>query len=379
MIKKTIRKSLNQLAPKLNRVLFIDNFKGETNAIAMANYVAANYSFKVYYIVEKGMEGKLSPLLHPNVKTVILGSLEYSIVKMTSKYVFGTHGFAKNSKNQITINLWHGVGHKKINMARGMGGHYADFTVATSEFVQEMFAYFFDVPLKSVLISGYPRNDELLHARQRKSEIVKKIQSNFDSYDKIVFWMPTHRRQEPGIAFSSRGKKIDNVFNIKDFDIAQFNQILKDQNTLCLIKPHYYYQFEEAEGDEMGNILLIDEAWIWERKLNLYQILACADVLITDFSSVMTDFSLLDLPIICFCTDLEKVYQKDELYFEDIENYLPSKLLQTQNEFFDALKQIIKYNRDPYQEKRRKMRDLYFTYKDDKSAERLAKLIFDGN
>ena len=74
---------------------------------------------------------------------------------MTSKYVFGKHGFSKNSKNQITINLWHGVGHKKVNMARVMGLCYADFTIATSEFVQEMFANFFDVPLKSVLISGY--------------------------------------------------------------------------------------------------------------------------------------------------------------------------------------------------------------------------------
>ncbi len=375
-VKKFIRSGLSKLTPKLNRVLFVDNFKGETNAIAMANYIAEHYSFSLYYAVKKETKDDLTPLLHSKIRPVIVGSTRYLIVRLTSKYVFATHGYTKNSNRQVTINLWHGVGHKKINKARGMGGHYADYTVATSTFTRDMFAYFFDVPINSVLVSGYPRNDVLIQARWNKGEVLKQIRPNLESYNKIIFWMPTHRRADPGVAFSSRGKKIDNIFNVSNFDIVQFNQILRENNTLCIIKPHYFYQFDDSKADEMSNILLIDETWVWKQKLNLYQILACADVLITDFSSVMTDFSLLDLPIICFCSDLEEVYEKDELYFENIEDYLPSKLFREQGGFFDILRQTIGGNRDVFKEKRQKMRDLYFTYQDRRSAERLANEVF---
>lgn len=376
-LKNRIQQGLAKTLPKSDRVLVLDNQKGETNAVAFANYVASHYDKPVYFVVKKTMIDQMHHLFHPKVQLLELGSRAHFVARLTCKYIFSTHGETKRSNRQISVNIWHGVGHKKLGKARGMGGVDADITVGTSKLSQKMLAEFFGVAESSVLLSGYPRNDELLQAAPKKEDFIKRIKPDLSTYDKIAFWMPTHRRAEPGIAFSSKDKQIDNVFNVKGFDVATFNDVLKKHNTVCLVKPHYFYAFDKEDKEKLSNILLVDEQWIWAQKMNLYQLLACADYLITDFSSVMTDFSLLDRPIICFCSDLEAVYNKDELYFEDLDPYLPSKLIQKQEEFFEFFNGLLETGEDPYEAKRRTMRALYFKHTDDKSAKRLAEHVFE--
>lgn len=359
--------------------MLIDSLNAETNAIAMANYISENYALPVSFVVKKEFEESIAPLLNHNVKVVVIGSLRFNLTYLSSKYIFSTHGFLPTPKNQVHINLWHGVGHKKIKAARGYGGVQADITVATSKFTQKMFAEFFDVPKESIFISGYPRNDLMLGVKEEKKNILKSLSTNLTDYKKIVLWMPTYRRLPPGMdrETSGNGLELDNLFNSEDFDAVAFNKILQEHNTICLVKPHYYYDLSnQGISDELTNILFISDQWILNQKITLYHLIGCMDMLITDFSSVMTDFSLLDKPIVCFCTDLEEVNRSEELYFEDIENWLPSKLIQNQVEFFDFFNQLLTTGTDPYIEKRRKMRDLYFQNQDDKSAERLAKHIF---
>src|SRR5699024_9538681 len=122
----------------------------ETNAIAMANYICENYGMPVSFVVKKEYKKPIAALLDPKVKVIGIGSLSFKLAYLTSKYILSTHGFLIPPKNQIHINLWHGVGHKKIKAGRGYSGVQADITVATSKFTQKMFANFFEVPQNSV-------------------------------------------------------------------------------------------------------------------------------------------------------------------------------------------------------------------------------------
>ena len=378
-VKCFLRKNLIQNLPKTNRVILIDSMNAETNAIAMANHIAEHYNMPVSFVVKHSFKKLINPLLNDKVKLVTIGSLKFNLTYLTSKYILSTHGFLKTPKSQIHVNLWHGVGHKKIKAARGYGGVQADITVATSELTQNMFSNFFEVPIDSVFISGYPRNDIMLKAKREKKYIINQIDPDLNSYSKIILWMPTYRRMPPGIdvEMGENGIKLDNIFNSEGFDVSTFNNILKKHNAICILKPHYYYDtLSKKNIDSLSNILMINDQWILNKKITLYHLIGCTDMLITDFSSVMTDFSLLDKPIICFCTDLDKVKNNEELYFEDIENWLPSKLYQNQGDFFEFLNELLTTDHDPYVEKRVKMRNLYFKYRDDKSAERLANFIF---
>src|SRR5699024_6796563 len=234
---------------------------------------------------------------------------------------------------------------------------------------------FFGVAQNSVFISGYPRNDLMLRAQKRKEAIKNKVVPDLTAYDKILIWMSTFRRLENGNPDSSM--KLYNALNISGFDISAFNTKLEKNNALCLLKLHYYYSNVKGFG-EFNHIKVIDDEWILRQGITLYHLLACTDILITDFSSVMTDYSLLDQPVICFSKDLEEFKKTQGLYFEDIENWLPTELLQNNDSFFSHLNELLAGKKDPYRGKRKENRDKFFKYKDSNSSRRLTERIF-GN
>ena len=53
----------------------------------------------------------------------------------------------------------------------------------------------------------------------------------------------------------------------------------------------------------------------------LEDLMIASDILISDYSSILFDYSIMDKPMICFCYDFEKYEQERGMYF-DIRDYL---------------------------------------------------------
>lgn len=343
--------------------------KVEDNALAMANYLAENYPLAIYLIAPKGFKALSTHLVHPRIIIINRGRFKSYFKIWRCKYLFFTHRnyIVNSSKKQLQINLWHGVGHKKFEKLRypHKKAINADYTVVTSKLTQEFMAKAFGVSQDSAIITGYPRNDWMLEAQQQKEKIVAKI-PDFKKYDKILIWMPTFRANQKDI--------IKNVFSIKNFDIEKFESLLEKNNTLCIVKPHHLVK-RYLDNKKSSNIVYIDDFWIYRHQLSLYHLLACTDALITDYSSVMIDYSLLDQPVFCVATDLKEYKKEGELYFEDYENWVPTKLFKNQEEFLINLEEFLISGKDLYQSNRHKIRDLYFEYKDTNSAKRIADIV----
>jgi CDP-glycerol glycerophosphotransferase len=64
-----------------------------------------------------------------------------------------------------------------------------------------------------------------------------------------------------------------------------------------------------------------------------------ADVLITDFSSVMFDFSVTGKPIIFLAPDLER-YRAERGFYFDFENEAPGPILATEAEVIETLRKL---------------------------------------
>jgi CDP-glycerol glycerophosphotransferase (TagB/SpsB family) len=377
-LKNRAYRMANKILPKLDRVLVTGSDKVESNAIETANYIAAHYNIPVYFGVSPLFHSCVEQLLDTKIKIVDMSSIRFLMLTLTSKYIFSTHGssLAGSTRRQTEVNIWHGVGHKKIRLLRGESGITADITVATSALTGKMFSECFGVPSESIVISGYPRNDLMLRSKNRKAEIRKRIKPDLNRYDKILFWMPTFRRKSPTEMMNvRRGLKLDNPFEVEGFDIEQFNTLLREQNTICLLKPHYFYLTADHDFN-YSNILMIDDEWVCRQGITLYELIACTDVLVTDFSSVMLDYTLLEQPIVCFCTDLEDYKATQGLYFDDIENWIPSELIQNQASFFHTLRQILDSGIDPHQNKRVEIRDRFFNHLDANSTMRLTEHVF---
>src|SRR5699024_9636690 len=117
-----------------------------------------------------------------------------------------------------------------------------------------------------------------------KKRLRSEIKGNLNRYKKIFIWLPTWRKSFIVPAHSDDGQYVDNVFQVKDFDAEEFNSILKDKNSLCIIKPHPYSNSQQINS-EFSNILIIDDKWLWEQGITLYHLVGCTDVLISDVSS----------------------------------------------------------------------------------------------
>ena len=367
---------LNKILPKFRQVIVIGDSRIETNALELANYISGHVKVPVYYVVTKKFSAAAKSLLLPGIKLVNYPGLHYRVLHLSSKYIFSTHGssLGGSTKRQKFINVWHGVGHKKIRLLRNEAGIPATVTVATSPLTQSMFSECFGVPLDSVFICGYPRNDLMLRAKKERGRLRKEMEPDLSRYAKVLIWMPTFRRESSG-AILRAGLEENNPFQVAGFDAAAFNEILVKNNALCLVKPHYYASANN-KFQQLSNVLVIDNDWIGRQGITLYHLLACTDLLITDFSSVMMDYILLDQPVICFSTDLEGYKNTQGLYFEDIENWLPTQLIQHEEEFFRYLSTMLFTGADPGLEKRKAIRDLYFTFQDDKSTQRLVEHVF---
>ena len=69
---------------------------------------------------------------------------------------------------------------------------------------------------------------------------------------------------------------------------------------------------------------------------DINDLLAIANVLISDYSAVIFDYSILSKPIICFGYDYEEYCRKRGLYV-DLNNEIPGGVLYTEDEVLERL------------------------------------------
>lgn len=366
---------LNKILPKYEQVLLHGNTNLDDNTLSLSKYIFENYKIKIYLSVTKDYMQYAKKLMPAGIMIIQSRSFLYFKIYLTSRYIFFTTGSFLNSfsKRQIAVNIWHGILYKRVKKLRGLPGIPAQITVSTSPLTQAMFSEAFGVPVKEVVISGYPRNDVLLSAKEIKTSILKNLKEELN-FQKVIIWMPTFRQTKvKGLALD--GKFMDNPFNLDLFEVKQFNELLRKHNVLCLIKPHPVAKKMEGFYD-LSHLRYIDDKWIANKGITLYQLVACSDILISDVSSIIADYLLLDNPILCVCSDLDTYKNTRGFYFDNIEEWLPGKVLNSQKEFFDSLDRLLTTGIDDFVGKRSEIKDLFFSHKDSNSSKRLTEYIF---
>ncbi len=234
-------------------------------------------------------------------KTSIRGLWTY----LRSKYVFFTHGcFSsfKPVKTQISVNIWHGMPIK--NIGRYLGPNHptkhSTYAVSTSPFFTEIISHAFEIPRERILEVGLPRNDLLSNEKNIS------LRQQICHTQKMVIWLPTYRQAITGdIRIDGQIEK--NVFNLPDLNIRELNNSLKEIGAVAVLKPHP--MAPRAEKDlirrNLSHIKLIDEEWLLRQQTTLYEILSLSDLLITDISSVLIDYLILNKPMVCHFPDVD--------------------------------------------------------------------------
>ncbi|AVW09245.1 CDP-glycerol glycerophosphotransferase family protein [Lactiplantibacillus paraplantarum] len=199
-----------------------------------------------------------------------------------------------------------------------------DFLIAPNQFSKEVFRKAFDFK-NQFLDYGYPRNDRLVHQRKNRDVIAaikKRIVGN--KTGKVILYAPTWRDD----FFIRKGMYKMNL----PFSLAAVVKSLSKEDVL-IIRPHYLVaESINIQGFEDNVKLCVDE--------DINDLYLISDLLITDYSSVMFDYAILNRPMLFYPYDLAH-YQGDVRGFYFDYNKVPGPIVTNEQDFLAKLDQFL--------------------------------------
>lgn len=271
------------------------------------------------------------------------------------------------SPRHLKVQLWHGVGYKKIMYDDTITGDLHklptrvkffffpflkpayDMVISTSKETQRQFSGAFRLPPEKVPITGYPRNDIFFTEKASPQKKQKKI-----------LYAPTHRRE-------GKGKHIQEILPAPQ-EYENLNALLKRIGADLYFRLHYFDAQFLPPLENYSNISVSNHD-------DIQEVLLATDILITDYSSIYFDYLLLDRLIIFTPFDIEDYLQNDREFHFRYEEVTPGPIAKNWTETMRYIEEGIK-TPDKYKEQRQKIRDMFFQYVDGNSSKRVVDAIY---
>ena len=236
-----------------------------------------------------------------------------------------------SSKTKL-VQLWHaGVGFKSVGYARfGFSGPYPytschrryDYAIVGGEALVPVYAEVFGINKEKILPYGLPRLDNFLDSN-KITETKEKLYNNYANLKekKCILFAPT---------FRGTGQKTAN-YPFEKLDLDEIYNLCKKENYMFLIKMHPFVR-KRINIPEEYREYIID----FSDYPDINELLYITDILITDYSSNIYDFSLLNRPIIFYTYDLD-YYQIINKVHRPIREYAPGKVCTTFKEVIETI------------------------------------------
>lgn len=309
--------------------------------------------------------------LGSNVRLIERDTLRGVWSFLRSRFVLFTHSLYGLSlpwvppppRRQTIVNLWHGMSIKKIGRDASYPVPRSTHSIAVSPVFQQVMSSAWGLDPSAVLVTGQPRTDRMLAP---PSGPLISLETDFLSGRRLVAWLPTWRISQDGRA---DGLSYSNVFEFPDVNIDRLEEVLQRHDALLCVKPHPWTQ-ADASQNLSEHVQIIDESWLSERGVTLYELLSLASILVSDVSSVWVDYLLLDRPIILAIPDLDAYSATRGLYFELPGDANPGVIVSDFDRLLSELDRHLEGN-DPYVHQRRSLRAGWHVFEDALSSRRL--------
>ena len=343
------------------------NFADNSRYFLEYLYSNTDHKYDVKVLVKNKVLFDQISLKYPNI-SYYSKSLSGMKLFLKTKNIVISHGsdasyffpYFLDIKSKNIINLWHGIPLKRLSLqvkgireskSRSRFQKFSSICVA-STFEQFLLASCFEMHIDDIWITGTPRNDYLLYPN---NELLLE-----HSYlnKKVILYAPTWREYGDRSSF----------FPFEDKDLERLNAFLETQDAYLLMRGHReeMERISENYGEEkLSRILPAHQEFFPDAQ----RLLAHVDVLVTDYSSIYLDFLLLDKPMIFIPYDLEQ-YQSYRGFLFDYDTHTPGDKVGTQAEFMESIGRALNKPELGAIE-RAQMKNLFHTYEDGKSSERI--------
>jgi len=372
IIKKTIKRILYNLPFFLNEHIillesspeFSDNTKYFFDELLIRNI---NKTHKIYWIVKDKNKFKNKKI--ENVFFCNRHSLRYELLHLSAKYIIDSNSFIPIiRKRQYRIHLGHGC---PIKLTYEYSSQVGKLTYATvlSPFFNQFFSKLFAIPETKIRAVGLPRNDGFFN--DKHCQIFPNIR-----HKKTIIWMPTYRNHKnqttdsmkTGIVFPYGIPCVES-----SSDLEKINSVLKENNTVLVLKLHPVEDLTNIKKINFSNIKLFDEILLGDN-LQFYDILKDFDALITDYSSVYYDYLLTQKPIGLAIPDLESYSKTCDLISKKYTDVIKGNYIYTLDDLSEFIRTVAS-GKDPAKKDMEWALNHYHTYQDGNSSKRAVDLL----
>ena len=271
-----------------------------------------------FEIVKKEDYSFKSNCLHNLIKMFI--KTPYNIA--TSKMIFLDNVFLPLSKINLKketklIQLWHGTGTLKKfgldsesgwikNLAKNISKKTTHFIVA-SNWMKNIYKTAFETNNENVYNIGCPRTDVFFDDNKldNMKDLFYKEYPDLKN-KKLILYAPTFRDDElNGTIHLNVKELLDNLPN--------------EYVILLRLHPHIASKLTDEN--------LENRIYNFSNYNRLNTLLVISDVLISDYSSIIFEYSLLNKPMIFYAYDLDEFKQHSRGFYEDYESVVPGPIV----------------------------------------------------
>lgn len=370
--------SAEKLLPLANYIVFECESDMEDNPRAIYEYLIQhklNRSYRMVWIVNDVSfcranynENNVCFLNRNDYKNINRIKLNYYFYR-SKLFIFShPYWFKKRKEKQFVLNTWHGFGMKKLKNSKNDISNTFDKALVPSQFCKSLFAK--DWPIEKLEVMEYPRQDFLLKGNKR--EIIRKLLNNYTKFSKIVMCMPTFRQTKNWVDSDRIDQYALGVIN-DNTELISFNEFLSNNNILIIVKIHPLQSRELLNGNNLSNIIYINNRDLFKKKVILYELLACCDALLTDVSSVFTDFLMLDRPIGFFMDNVTD-YKRGYIVPNPLE-LMPGKFIYNPTDLKSFILDLIEGN-DIFSNERIKTYNYLHSHRDADNSKRVVEWMF---
>ena len=244
------------------------------------------------------------------------------------------------------VQLWHGVGIKSIgyssndakrnstklsllkriskwpilNMFRTIGGWDRAKVLATSIKNAEVMRSYLNCQENNIFITGYPRNCQCLELFDEEQKII----SHLKKFSQVILYLPTFRSDTSKYQSPLENRKL----------VEYINQ----NNILWVEKPHTADVYYVKPTYETNNILSLDS------NFDINVIYPYVSTIISDYSSVVFDGIIRNIPVVMYVPDLEEFKMGDVGFIFDVEQYCQGLLAFDLMELKDLVEEALTGN-----------------------------------
>lgn len=179
--------------------------------------------------------------------------------------------------------------------------------------------------LDRYLTLGFPRNDLIASGIRSEKAAHWLDEHSPEGTDRIIVYAPTYSEyavNDPEMLFGYD-------------DGGELNSWLADHRAILVYRPHPLEKYEFS--GENNRILCFP----YSEEFGFYDILSCADVLVSNYSSVANDFLLTGRPVVYNMTDLDTYNAARGLSFEPVSNICAGRIVSDWNGMASALEEAL--------------------------------------